>query len=63
MKKKILLKIVKDSNDKIFEVYYIQKSIDTNKYPELSVKFTRFIVITKSPLYSGWCISAINTSP
>ncbi|SNX54002.1 hypothetical protein [Thermoanaerobacterium sp. RBIITD] len=47
---------------KLYCVYYMQKSNDINKFPEEGY-FTRFIAVSKSPLYGGWCISYIASSP
>ncbi len=48
---------------KLYCVYYIQEAIDSNEFAVFSGKFTRFITVEKSPLYNGWCISSIDSSP
>lgn len=48
---------------KLYCVYYIQDAIDSNEFAVFSGKFTRFITVEKSPLYNGWCISSIDSSP
>lgn len=51
-----------EKSSKLYCIYYMQKSNDIKKFPEEGY-FTRFITVSKSPLYGGWCISYIASSP
>lgn len=52
-----------NKSGELYCVYYIQDAIDSNEFAVFSGKFTRFITVEKSPLYNGWCISSIDSSP